>query len=108
MGKKKPLKSLRLFHGTSSKHLPSILKKGFRGSPVFFTRSKKQAEGYALMTFNPFWGEKPVVLEVHVKPNKARMVVIQRGKVSKPTDYFTVSKRLSPIHIIKIHEVINK
>ena len=96
MGKKK---SLRLFHGTSSKHLSSILKKGLRGNPVFLTRSRKQAEDYALMTFNPFWDEKPVVLEVHVKPSKARIV---------KKDYFTVSNGLSPAHIFKVHQVINK
>ena len=90
-----------LYHGTSSRLIKSIRKHGLKPDSVhnlvWLTKKKEQAETYALLKFNPFFGEHPII--VQVKPKRKEVQLFGR-------DYFTAKKTISPKRIISISKVV--
>jgi len=90
-----------LYHGTTSALLKSIQKHGLKPDAihklVWLTKKKEQAETYALLKVNPFWGESPII--VRVKPKQKEVQLFSK-------DYFIAKKTISPKRIISIKKLV--
>ncbi len=110
--------SERYFHGTSSKHLPSILEQGLLSASETGVRNEKRkggdlqiyltddtdlgrlfAEGYAIRAAHKTAGE-PVLLELVADPEKHGIVLERQGKIDQ-----YAAPGLPPETIVKQHPV---